>query len=63
MILRPRIDKEMIGGDSYRSAIFYQNSDEKLQAEGMIEIVNNSGRWMREVVTTLESFDGFYEAE
>jgi len=50
-------------GDSYRSAIFYQSEDEKLQAEGMIEIVNNFGRWMREVVTTLESFDGFYEAE
>jgi peptide-methionine (S)-S-oxide reductase len=43
-------------GDSYRSAIFYQNSDEKLQAEAMIEIVNQSGRWMSPVVTNLEEF-------
>ena len=50
-------------GDSYRSAIFYQNSDEKLQAEGMIEIVNRSGRWTNPVVTTLEEFDWFHEAE
>lgn len=50
-------------GDSYRSAIFYQNSDERLQAEAMIEIVNRSGRWVSPVVTTLEEFDKFYEAE
>jgi len=50
-------------GSSYRSAIFYQNDDEKFQAEGMIQIVNNSGRWISEVVTSLEAFDHFYEAE
>ncbi len=50
-------------GDSYRSAIFYQNSDEKLQAEAMIEIVNQSGRWMSPVVTNLEEFKWFYDAE
>jgi len=50
-------------GDSYRSAIFYQNEDEKIQAEAMIEIVNRSGRWMWEVVTTLEKFEKFYRAE
>jgi len=50
-------------GSSYRSAIFYQNSDEKLQAESFIEIVNHSGRWTSPVVTTLEEFDIFYPAE
>jgi peptide methionine sulfoxide reductase MsrA len=29
----------------------------------MIEIVNRSGRFMSPVVTTLESFDHFYDAE
>lgn len=50
-------------GDSYRSAIFYQNDDEKLQAEAFIQIVNQSGRWPSEVVTTLEPLDVFYPAE
>jgi peptide-methionine (S)-S-oxide reductase len=50
-------------GSSYRSAIFYQNSDELIQAEAMIEIVNKSWRWMAPVVTTLEEFAWFYDAE
>jgi len=50
-------------GDAYRSAIFYQNDDEKLQAEAFIQIVNNSGRWMSPVVTNLEQFKWFYLAE
>lgn len=50
-------------GDSYRSAIFYQSDDEKLQSEAFIQIVNNSGRWTSDVVTTLEKFDTFYKAE
>lgn len=31
-------------GTSYRSAIFYQNEEEKVEAEDFIKIVNNSGR-------------------
>ena len=50
-------------GTSYRSAIFYQNDDEKRQAEAMIQIVNQSKRWDSQVVTTLEKFDIFYMAE
>ena len=56
-------------GDSYRSAIFYQNDSEQKQAEDFIGIVNNSQRWKdREgnvvpVVTTLESFIKFWPAE
>lgn len=56
-------------GDSYRSAIFYQNDTEQKQAEDFIGIVNNSQRWKdREgnvvpIVTTLESFIKFWPAE
>lgn len=56
-------------GDSYRSAIFYQNDTEQKQAEDFIGIVNNSQRWKdREgnvvpVVTTLEPFTKFWPAE
>ena len=57
-------------GDSYRSAIFYQNEEEKKQAEDFINIVNKSGRWkdprtdaVLPVVTTLEPFTKWYKAE
>ena len=50
-------------GTSYRSAIFYQNEDEKKQAEDFIKIVNDSKRWPGPVVTTLEPFTKFWPAE
>jgi peptide-methionine (S)-S-oxide reductase len=50
-------------GTAYRSAIFYQNDDEKKQATDFIEIVNNSKRWKDPVVTSLEKFVKFYKAE
>lgn len=50
-------------GDSYRSAIFYQNEEEKKEAEAMIAKVNKSGLWPNSVVTTLEPFTEFYSAE
>lgn len=50
-------------GTTYRSAIFYQNEEEKRIAEDMIRIVNESGRWKDRVVTTLEPFTAFYPAE
>jgi peptide-methionine (S)-S-oxide reductase len=50
-------------GSSYRSAIFYQNETEKEEAQKFIEIVNKSGRWDTPVVTTLEPFNAFTEAE
>lgn len=50
-------------GTSYRSAIFYQNEEEKKEAEDFIEIVNKSGRWKNPVVTTLEPFTKFWKAE
>lgn len=50
-------------GTSYRSAIFYQNGWEKVEAEEFINIVNGSGRWPNKVVTTLEPFVKFWPAE
>jgi peptide-methionine (S)-S-oxide reductase len=50
-------------GTSYRSAIFYQGEEEKREAEEMIRIVEESGRWKDRVVTTLEPFQAFYRAE
>lgn len=50
-------------GTSYRSAIFYQDEEEKRVAEEMIGIVNASGRWKDPVVTTLEPFTRFTPAE
>ena len=50
-------------GSSYRSAIFYQNAEEKADAEAMIEFVNQSGKWADPVATTLEPLDVFYDAE
>lgn len=50
-------------GTSYRSAIFYQNEEEKKTAQEMIEVVNKSGKWGQPVVTTLEKYNRFYIAE
>lgn len=50
-------------GTSYRSAIFYQNEEEKKIAEEMIKIVNESERWANPVVTSLEPFSRFWTAE
>ncbi len=50
-------------GSSYRSAIFYQNEEEKTIAREVIDIVNKSKKWEGEVVTTLEPFAPFWKAE
>lgn len=50
-------------GTSYRSAIFYQNEEEKREAEDFIKIVNDSGHWPEPVVTSLEKFTKFWPAE
>ncbi len=50
-------------GDSYRSAIFYQNDEELQKAKDFIKIVNDSKRWDAPVVTTLEPFTKFWPAE
>jgi len=50
-------------GSSYRSAIFFQNEEEKQISEEIIELVNASGRWDGTVVTTLEPCTTFWPAE
>ncbi|HCT54424.1 MAG TPA: peptide-methionine (S)-S-oxide reductase [Balneola sp.] len=50
-------------GSSYRSAIFFQNEEEKEIAEEVIQVVNESKRWDSEVVTTLEPYTTFWPAE
>ena len=50
-------------GSSYCSTIFIQNEEEQKVAEEVIAIVNDSGRWDGNVVTTLEPFSTFWPAE
>ena len=50
-------------GSSYRSAIFYQNAEEKEVAQEVIDIVDASDRWPGKVVTTLEPYTTFWPAE
>lgn len=50
-------------GESYRSAIFYQNEAEKQEAQEVIDKVNASGLYNVPVVTILEPFTEFYPAE
>ncbi|MCM5664175.1 peptide-methionine (S)-S-oxide reductase MsrA [Galbibacter mesophilus] len=50
-------------GSSYRSAIFYQNEEEKSEAEEIIKIVNDSNKWPNKVATTLEPYTTFWAAE
>lgn len=50
-------------GSSYRSAIFYQNEEEKKEAQEVIKIVNDSKKWDGEVATTLEPYSTFWAAE
>lgn len=50
-------------GTSYRSAIFYANEEEREEAEKFIKIVDDSKRWQKPVVTSLEPLTKFYKAE
>ncbi|MBX9886914.1 MAG: peptide-methionine (S)-S-oxide reductase MsrA [Flavobacteriaceae bacterium] len=50
-------------GSSYRSALFIQNEEERSDAQEIIKIVDDSGRWPGKVVTTLEPFTTFWPAE
>lgn len=50
-------------GSSYRSAIFFQDEEEKQMAEEIISLVDASGRWDKPVVTKLEPFTKFWPAE
>lgn len=48
-------------GTSYRSAIFYQDEDQKQRAEDSIS--RNQKHWSKPIVTTLEPLTTFWPAE
>ena len=50
-------------GSSYRSAIYYENEQQKQIAVETIADVNASGLWPCKVVTELEPVGDFWEAE
>ncbi len=50
-------------GTQYRSAIFPQNSQQRLAAEAVIERVNASGRWKSPITTSIEPASTWYPAE
>ena len=50
-------------GESYRSAIFYENDSQNLIANTLIHKVNVSGLYIGEVKTSLEKFTTFWPAE
>jgi peptide-methionine (S)-S-oxide reductase len=50
-------------GDSYRSAIFYLDDEQKGVAEATIAQVDASGKWPAKVVTEVTAADTFWDAE
>lgn len=50
-------------GSSYRSAIFIQNEEEEEAAKEVIQLVDDSKKWLGKVVTTLEPISKFWVAE
>ncbi len=50
-------------GMSYRSAIYYENADQKAVAEDTIADIEASGIWPGKVVTEVEPVGDFWEAE
>ncbi len=50
-------------GTQYRSAIFYHDEKQKKIAEELIRDLENSGKFSRPIVTTLEPFTAFHKAE
>jgi peptide-methionine (S)-S-oxide reductase len=50
-------------GPQYRSAIFFNGSEQKAVAEAYIRQLNDAKIFPRRIVTTLVTLDGFYPAE
>lgn len=50
-------------GPQYRSVIFYADEQQRSDALEVIERLENSGKYRREVVTALEPFEAFYPSE
>ncbi len=50
-------------GSQYRSAIFYQDEEQKRVAEEVIREIGQAGIWDNSIVTEVTKFDKFYVAE
>ncbi len=50
-------------GSQYRSAIFFENDEQKAIAEEKIATLNASGRFKKEIVTAIEPAATFWKAE
>jgi len=50
-------------GPQYRSVIFYHTNQQKEEAEYYKEKLNNEGIWPKPIVTEINSFTEFYQAE
>lgn len=50
-------------GTQYRSVIFYHDDEQKTVAEEVIKELEKSGKFSRPIVTAIEPFKAFYEAE
>ncbi len=50
-------------GDSYRPAIFYHNEEQRVLAEKSKQNLDESGKFTRPIVVTIEPAQPFYEAE
>ncbi|MGC6767707.1 peptide-methionine (S)-S-oxide reductase MsrA [Enterococcus sp. LJL128] len=50
-------------GDNYRPVIFYGNEEQRQIAEKSKERLQNSGRFTKPIVTTIEPAETFYPAE
>jgi peptide-methionine (S)-S-oxide reductase len=50
-------------GEQYRSVIFYSSEEQKLVAQQVMEEISQQGIWPDPLVTALEPFTVFYEAE
>lgn len=50
-------------GSQYRSAIFYTHDNQRIIAEEIIQLVNQSSAWNSPILTEIVKFDVFYPAE
>lgn len=50
-------------GPQYRSVVFYHSEEQKNESEAFIEKLEKEKVYDRPIVTTVESFKNFYEAE
>ena len=50
-------------GEQYRPLIFYHNEEQRIQAEHSRQLLNESGRYDKPVMTEIKKFETFYPAE